>query len=180
MAHFDSEWKKELKSHLDEIENFTPDQSPEGFFAAERAIFYAAVVCRKLIENGAVTDKLKSRSLRLQSYAATTSRRQRMIFTLVEGELLLSDHFDFQNSAILNLTYYDLCSEVIHSDAFVWIETEAPLAFAVTSHRNSEKRLTNIPLDALSSMARDILADSPTRWYASVDLKSGKVTHHAE
>lgn len=180
MSHFDSDWKVELQSHLDEIQKIEPGMFPEGFFVAERSIFYTAVVCRKLIENAAVTDKLKSKSLRLQSHAATTSKALRMLFTVAQGDLEVGDHFDFENSTIINLTYYDLCSELIHADAFVWIETERPLAFAVTSQRNTEKRLIKIPINALASMANDILADRPTRWYTAVDVNSGKVTYHAE
>lgn len=69
MIFRDKHWKQELEALAKEIEaiNLGPEPAPDDYFIAERPIFYSAFIIRKMIEDNAVTDKLKGKSFRAYS-----------------------------------------------------------------------------------------------------------------
>ncbi len=75
----------------------------------------------------------------------------------------------------------DFASEIIHSDPLVWdANVPAPGAILVSSYRNTHSRLLRIPIEQYIGVIDRILTDKPTKWSTLKDLRSGKITRHAE
>ncbi|CAH2407050.1 hypothetical protein [Mesorhizobium escarrei] len=186
MQFHDELWKVELARFADEIRaiRIRPDAEYEEIFCAERPIFYSAFIVRKLIEDVAVTDKLKSRFTTVISHESTRGGEEIFLEPML-GLLDVKDHFDISDPKEIRISFNDLSSEIIHSDGFIWLfgdEEKASTSpgFAVFSHRNTLKRMLVIGLDTYVGVLEEIQADKPTRWYSAKGLKTGRVTRHAE
>ncbi|HEV2897756.1 MAG TPA: hypothetical protein VGX71_07975 [Pseudaminobacter sp.] len=180
MEFHDKHWKRELKGHADQIAKIELDEETNETFEAERPIFYSAFIVRKLIEDTAVTDALKSRSVDVLAYPSTRGG-QVVFLEAMLGPLQVEDHFDFNAGKRTRISYNDLTSEIIHSDGFVWIIPHAPPphAFLVFSYRNTLTRAIGVTVEAYLGMLRDVLRDDPRHWWTMMDAKTGKVTIHA-
>lgn len=179
MQFHDEKWKNELAEHRKVLAAFDPSVSEQSF-EAERSVLYSAFIIRKLIEDTAITDRLRSRSVEVQTYPATSSPEARML-RATQGPLAVEDHFDLTTKRKIRLGLEDFASEIIHSDPLVWdANVAAPGAILVSSYRNAQTRLLRIPIDLYVNVIDRILSDNPTKWWTSKDLTSGKITRHAE
>jgi hypothetical protein len=182
MEFHDQRWKRELTQHANAIAIIAlhDESTYDDFFEGERPIFYAAFIIRKLIEDTAVTDSLKSRSLELLTSPSKSSEARLFMAGAMGGPIQIEDHFDFSQRKKIRISYEDLASEIIHSDGFAWdISVPPPHAFFVFSYRNRLKRLLFVPVDAYLRVLGEVLKDDPTHWWTSKDLVTGKVTKHA-
>lgn len=183
MQFHDEMWKRELTQFAAVIRASTlkSDASHDEIFRAERPIFYSAFIIRKLIEDVAVTDRLRSRSVTVLAHESTRGGEE-IFFEPMPGPLDVEDHFDMANAKEIRISSYDLASEIIHSDGFMWAfgDDEVSARFAVFSHRNTLNRLIVIGADAYAAVLDEVQADKPTRWYSKKDLSTGRITRHAE
>lgn len=180
MQFHDKEWKLELALHRDQIS--AADPRVDGFpdFRYEKAVLLSAFIIRKLIEDSAVTDKVRSSFADLVSHPATTSENARLL-AVVAGPLSVVDHFDLKAGSRQRLSLEDFASEIVHSDALVWWgEEKASYGFFVTSYRNTKTRLLFVPAAYYLEIIDRVLNDIPTKWYSTKDLKTGKISRHAE
>ncbi|ESY37876.1 hypothetical protein X747_24710 [Mesorhizobium sp. LNJC384A00] len=183
MQFHDELWKGELAGFADEIRNLRirADAEHEHIFRAERPIFYSAFIVRKLIEDVAVTDKLKSRFATVNSYDSNRDGKEIFLEPML-GPLEVRDHFDVSKAGEIRISFYDLSSEIIHSDGFIWLfgGSDTSPGFAVFSHRNTLRRMIAVGLDVYVAVLEEIQADKPTEWYSQIDMKTGRVTRHAK
>lgn len=182
MQYFDDQWRNELSQHLEKIRvaALHPMDAPHALFDLERPLLYSAFIVRKLIEDGAVTDRLKGAWLEVKQH--TSKRDGNPIFLeAMLGELSVADHFDLERHATLRISYKDIASEIIHSDGLVWTMNGAnPDALMVFSYRNALDRLIVIELNQITVLLESVIGDRPTRWWIEKDLETGRISHHAE
>lgn len=181
MIFHDDLWKDELKRlHIEVGSIDVANLQEDKLFECERPIFYAAFIIRKLIEDTAVTDRLKSQWIELKASASNRSGRE-FFLEYRMGPLEVSDWFDLENREPIRISYSDFASEIIHSDAFVWNNgSGAPGEFLVCSYRNRLKRLLWVPLPQFVGLIEKVANDRPTKWWIEKDLNSGQITAHAE
>ncbi|MGO7210267.1 hypothetical protein ACCS75_04075 [Rhizobium ruizarguesonis] len=179
--HFhDEDWKAELTALLDAIRAIEGAAVFRHSFAVEKPIFISAFIVRKLIEDTAVTDRLKSRSISIQTSKSIRTADE-ITLAAIQGPLDVSWAFDVGTKSILRFSFHDLASEIIHSDAFVWDATdEVHPSFLIASYQNITRRLLWVPLDVYASMIEQVLNDAPTKWWTEQNLTTGKVSRHAQ
>lgn len=182
MQHFDDLWKDELRLHLDAIRASTQEamDDEQAPFRIDKPLLYSAFIVRKLIEDGAVTDRLKGAWLEVKQHASTRDGRP-IFLEAILGELSVEDHFDLTRHTALRISYSDVASEIIHSDGLVWItNVDIPTALMVFSYRNALDRLIVIELDQITALLEAVLADRPRRWWIETNVETGRVSQHAE
>jgi hypothetical protein len=137
---------------------------------------------RKLIEDVAVTDRLRSKSIEVAAYLSTRNEPVFLEVLMSDDLLQVEEHFDLQKPSGVRLSYSDLASEIIHADGFGWIPDESTgvQTFWVFSYRNALNRLLMIDTQSFIRLIDDVLKDKPTRWMMSKDLRTGRVRRHAE
>ncbi|MGR9240621.1 MULTISPECIES: hypothetical protein [Rhizobium] len=179
--HFhDEEWKAELTAHLDTIRAVEGAAIFIHSFAVEKPIFFSAFIVRKLIEDTAVTDRLKSRSVSIQTSKSIRTTDE-ITMAAIQGPLDVSWAFDVGIKSALRLSFHDLASEIIHSDAFVWDTTEeVHPRFLIASYQNITRRLLWVPVEVYASMIEQVVNDAPKRWWTEKNLTTGKVSRHAK
>ncbi|RWO82545.1 hypothetical protein [Mesorhizobium sp.] len=177
MEFHDQQWKRKLERFAKEIAAISIEDDTD-FFDAERPIFYSAFVVRKLIEDAAVTDALKGRSVDV--IACPSSRGGREIFIEVAaGPMAAEENFDLTAGKKTRISIEDLTSEIIHCDGFVWDwSSPPPHAFLVFSYRHTLKRALYVTIDTFLKVLTSVLNDRPRHWWISKDLKTGKLTRH--
>jgi hypothetical protein len=149
-------------------------------FRIDKPLLYSAFIVRKLIEEGAVTDRLKSAWLEVRQHASTRDARPVFLEAML-GELSIEDHFDLTRQTSLRISYSDIASEIIHSDGLVWITNEdIPSALMVFSYRNALNRLIVIELNQFTALLEAVIADRPRRWWIVKNLETGRISQHAE
>ncbi|QKK30514.1 hypothetical protein FE844_013440 [Rhizobium indicum] len=179
--HFhDEDWKAELTALLDAIRAIEGAAIFHHSFAVEKPIFFSAFVVRKLIEDTAVTDRLKSKSVSIQTSPSIRTADE-LTIAAIEGPLDVGWAFDVGTRGALRISFHDLASEIIHSDAFVWDATEEDHPkFLIASYQNVTRRLLWVPLDVYAWMIEQVLNDAPKKWWTEKNLITGKVSRHAE
>lgn len=181
MEFHDRFWKIELSNFRDQIARVRlhDGSETEDFFIAERPVQYSAFIIRKLIEDTAVTDKLKSKSLSL--FSSPSARNGNPVFLeAMLGPRDIEEDFDLSIRNQERLSFFDLASEIIHADGLIWSFDDEEGGFLVFSYRNALNRALWVPVEMYLSVIDQVLKDQPTRWYSSKDLATGKVTRHAE
>lgn len=150
-------WKQELKRLLRTIRGEAPrlkfddesDQYDARLFELERAIFYAAFVVRKLIENGKITDRVARHFVEVTAFKANDEYEFSMIGSLTATFDL--DEYVLDRPHKLRLLITDLASEVIHSHRLVCSFGESGCAEGIylSSYRNDQERIILVPLDLI-------------------------------
>jgi hypothetical protein len=180
MQFHDEDWKAELRVHLEAIRGIDPAAIVGHTFEIEKPIFFSAFIVRKLVEDTAVTDRLKSRAVTIHS--SPSNMTQAMLFLAAAmGPLEVHECFDMETQDELRMSYHDLASEIIHSDAFVWDAAEGqPPQFWIASYRNVTRRLLWVPVGVYADILQEVVDDAPKRWWRERDGATGKITRHAE
>jgi hypothetical protein len=181
MQHFDHLWKAELQSQIESIKEAASEElKKDRAFLLDRPLLYSAFIVRKLIEDTAVTDRLRGSWLQVAQHPS--SRDEPPFIEIMAGALKVQDHFNLAEHTFVRISYGDIASEIIHSDGLVWTTADGgkPNGFLVFSYRNALKRLLAIGLDQYIAVLEMVVADQPQRWWLDKDLKSGDVTRHAE
>ena len=180
MQFHDDRWKAELAVYAKQIETTevlrsSPD---DDLFLAERPIMYSAFILRKLIEDKAVTDSLASRSVDVHAYPSTRNGRA-VFLEVMLGQLEVQNEFDLNAPFDLRVSYYDLASEIVHADGFIWISEDEPVqSFGVFSYRNFLNRMILVPKRLILEVIGRVVEDKPTRWINAENLQTGRITRH--
>jgi hypothetical protein len=157
-------WKMELQRHLVLVERWSQksDARKGGFFYIERGVFLSAFILRKLMENRKLTDALRDRSMRCQSFRAFRPLSDRVFrfFGITDP----SQDYDMDNPTDITLSSFDLMSEIMHSYVFIRVddETEAWTHFLVNSYRNRDDRLLMVSTAEFKKLLSDAISDSVT------------------
>jgi hypothetical protein len=180
MEFHDHRWKTELNAFAKEIEGSqvfrTSDEDAK--FRAERPIMYSAFIVRKLIEDGAVTDSLASRSVDVEAFPSTREGKE-IFLKILMGPLNVEDEFDLTSPRNIRVSYYDLSSEIVHADGFFWnLSSEPAESFGVFSYRNVLDRMIVMPIRLYLDVIARVLRDKPERWIQEQNFKTGKITRY--
>lgn len=162
-------WKRELVSLISELEAWGPRHiqdfkedfwKGESGFRVERSLFQSAMVVRRLIDSNKVTDRVAGMSISLEQYKAK-AQGSHTAFSIL-GSVDILEWFDMTNAERLNISPYNLCSEILHSFTLEFLanETETDIeSILVASQKNQFIRAIAIPRNIWVNMLSSIIDD---------------------
>lgn len=150
-------WRIELEGLVEDLTGGAQrfPQYEEEYFPLERALLYSAFIVRKLVEDGAVDEATKSRSVKLRAHEARDEGE--LPERAGERNLNANDYFDMNASTPQQLSYFNLASELMHADGLIWLpEADAVGAFFMFSYRNRKRALV-VPMATYIELLKRIV-----------------------
>ncbi|PWG18187.1 hypothetical protein [Salibaculum griseiflavum] len=129
-------------------------------FELERAIFYSAVVLRKLIEDRKLTDSFAAEKLRVRVHAANAPEKSSW-WRNMPGSV----EFDWQNASVTDVAVNELCSQIVHLfGRYWWVDEDDELSgMVVCSHRHQDRQGFHIGFIMWAGLLEKAAKDWPTQ-----------------
>ena len=178
-------WKNELVelveqfnmwSRISDAKSETEDWHDERRFKLERSLFYSALVIRRLIDSRKITDKLRSKSVQLDTLQSLKQFPDSLLSSL--GFSKIYDDFDFQNPKLEKLSSYKIASEILHSVTLDFISTDSENnieSVIVAYEHNRFLRAIKIPIYVWTALLNEFINDRVTKFEASLDSDKSKL-----
>ncbi len=163
-------WKQELRrlACLIRTETAKPidiaSMDERSEFKLERAIFYAAFVVRKLIENKKITDKVAGHSVEVKAFGSRRQKVGNVIFAM-STSCDLDKEYDLARPYRVRMSPSDLGGKIIHSHKLMWecADDGCILGMYLCSYRQAEDRLVLLPLELFCSVIKRVANDAVTQ-----------------
>lgn len=162
-------WKRELVELVSDFDTWGPrhiqdfDESfwhGESGFKIERALFHSAMAVRRLIDSNKITDTLRGKSLAVES--ARSKEQGPHTVRSILGSVDVLKWFEMDNPEKLNISPYNMASEIVHSFTLELIanddETDID-SILVASERNQFVRAIVISKSVWVGLLRLIVQD---------------------
>jgi len=169
-------WKSELRRHLGHFETWGDRSHTErGGFYIERGVFLSAFIVRKLMENRKVTDAIRSRSVRCVAYPAFRPLSDRV--SRFFGVFDPNREYDISKGRKVQISTYDLMSEIMHSYVFIPIVDDNGrwTAFLVNSYNKRDDRLLEISRADFERVLKEVVDDNVVEVSVHKHPVSGKI-----
>ena len=176
MIYESQPWKQEVARHIRTIDAWTKKvHTQKGCFLIERGIFLSAFIVRKLIENKKMTDRLKGRTFRCRSYKPFRPLSDRVMQAW--GVADIDKQYDLSKPSIVQSSFYDLSSEIMHSYIFVPEVGDNGdfVSFFINSYREQDNRLLSISIDAYQKALKLAVVDDVVSARVYKDPKTGRI-----
>lgn len=170
-------WKMELNRHLRLFKTWSKrSHTQRGGFYIERGVFLSAFIVRKLMENRKLTDVVRSRSVRCNSYRPFRPLSDRVL--KFNGIFDPNKEYDLSKPETIKIGAYDMMSEIMHSYVFIPVidETEgAWTSFLVNSYNRRDERLLEVERVDFERILNDVINDDVGYIHVWKHPVSGKV-----
>jgi hypothetical protein len=179
MIYESGPWRVELNRQRRSIGTWAKKtHTRRGYTHIERAIFLSAFVMRKLIENRKVTDRIRNRVMRCTSYRAFRPLSDRV--SRFYGVASIDKEYDLSKAQLVQMSLFDLTSEIMHSYVFEPIANERNefVDFFINSYRNRDDRLLSVNVIAYCDAIDLVSSDEVQSIRVWKDPTTGRV--HAE
>jgi hypothetical protein len=156
-----SPWKNELRRLKRALAHLAATALPEDMadFKIEKPVHYSAMVMRRLIECGKVTDKTRSLAFEIAAFPSRPDRHDSLFRLMMSGEI--DEEFDLKAATPLKMDCWNICNELLHSGFINWeVDQDGKLsALYVASIRNHVTRLIRIPMTLYLCLIDTVLHD---------------------
>lgn len=152
-------WRTELRKFSVIIRDSQSWPSDEVPFELERAVFYSAVVLRKLIEDRKLTDSFITEKQRTVIHKAIPPNKSSILRNLPG-----SVEFERQDEQFLDISIYELCSQIVHFLARNWVFKDDKLTgMIVCSYRKQDNCGYHISFDKWAALLEKAAVNRPTQ-----------------
>lgn len=169
-------WKQELTRHRRSLDVWAAKtHTSRGYCFIERGIFLSAFIARKLIENRKVTDRVRNRAIRCNSYRPFRALSDRV--SRFHGVFDVEKEYDLAKPQVAQFSLFDLTSEIMHSYVFVPTVDEGDrlTSFFISSYKNRDDRVLSIEIGSYLKAIDVVIGDDVQSIRVWKDPGNGRV-----